>query len=117
MLKLQSGADYHERRRELMALEEIVDDGVALIAKSRQHVELRPGLQLSLEGFGEALVRLLDRYLDAPLTLRREALRLYEDVHCQSGFHGSANAGAFPSSVPLERHNEKPFNRQGGFAP
>ena len=85
MLRLQSEADYRERRRELMALEEIVDDGVALIAKGRRQGELRPGIELTLEDFAEALVRLLDRHLDDSLTLRREALRLYEEASSRTG--------------------------------
>ena len=99
MFRLQSEADYRERRHELMALEEIVDDGVALIAKGRRQGELRPGIELPLEDFAEALVRLLDRHLDNPLTLRREALRLYEEASSRRGRGAAADTDGLRSDV------------------
>ena len=99
MLRLQSEADYRERRRELMALEEIVDYGVSLIANGRRHAELRPGLQLPLEDVAEDLVKLLDRHLDAPLTLRREALRLYEEACSRTGLGAPAETDGLLSDA------------------
>ena len=84
-----------------MALEEIVDDGVALIAKGRQHAELRQDLQVLLEGVSEDLVKLLDRHLDDPLTLRREALRLYEEACPQKV--ATRNLSTDKEDLPHER--------------
>lgn len=79
MIVLQDEASYQERRRELWALEEIVDDGVALLAKMNGHAALRPALQGVLEALAADLGRLLDFYLDRHLTVRREALALWEE--------------------------------------
>ncbi len=102
MLRLQSDSDYRERRRELVALEELVDDAVALIGKARRHGALRPPLAASFEGFAEALARDLAHHLDAELTLRREALGLWEEIQARAPVAdgaGRGDAGALSAAI------------------
>lgn len=79
VIVLHDDATYRERRRELSALEDIVDGGVALLARVNGYAALRPELQAVLEGLACDLERLLDFYLDRHLTVRREALALWEE--------------------------------------
>ena len=111
MLRLQSDTDYRERRRELIALEEITDDAVALIGKAHAQGGLRPLLTARFEGFGEAVARCLQRHLDAELVLRREALALFEEMQTERApmldepGKGASDLG--PDPLPADRSPDR----------
>ncbi len=111
MLRLQSDTDYRERRRELIALEEITDDAVALIGKAHARGGLRPLLTARFEGFGEAVAGSLHHHLDAELVLRREALALWEEMQADRApmvdepGKGASDLG--PDSLPADRSPDR----------
>ena len=80
MIRLESDADYCERLRELMALEEIADLSVDLVERARQYGALRADLDGPIEAFAEAVIQSLDANLGRHLVVRRDATRLYEDM-------------------------------------
>ncbi len=80
MIRLRSHADYLEHHRELVALEELTDASAHLVESAHHHANLRPELTVILECFGEAVIRALDAHLVEPLAVRRDALRLYEEM-------------------------------------
>ncbi len=107
MIRLASDADYHARRRELIALDEITDDCVQVVQKARRHGELRPDLADALERFAETLMNVLDAHLDRPLVVRREAVLLYEEM--------LANRGTAPARLGLP--NVEPMRADEAIAP
>lgn len=103
VIVLHDDATYRERRRELSALEDIVDGGVALLARVNGYAALRPELQAVLEGLACDLERLLDFYLDRHLTVRREALALWEENLAWRACRGTSEAGGDDCQKPYRR--------------
>ncbi len=80
MIRLRDEHDYDEIRRELFALEEICDGVVRLATLASAHSALRPNIESDLDSFIVGLRHLRDAEVDPALTLRREAVNLFEEL-------------------------------------
>lgn len=81
MIRLRDQNDYDEIKRELIALEEICDGVVRLSALANAHSALRPNIENVLDRLITGLKCLRDAEVDPALTLRREAVNLFEELH------------------------------------